>query len=99
MPMNVLNDLERKSVPAVLHGEDDRGDRETWIEPVTHRIDGGEELREPFERVVLALDRNQGGVAGREGIHGQQAQRRGAVDDDEVVVAQPADRLPESELA
>ena len=38
----------------------------------------------PFQRVVLALDRDQHGVGAGEGVHGQQPERRRAVDEDPV---------------
>ena len=53
-----------------------------------HRAD---EIGEPFEREVLAVQRNQHGVGGDERVERQQAERRRAVDEDVVeVVAQRA---------
>ena len=49
-------------------------------------LDRVEQLRQPLERVVLALDRDEDAVGGRERVHGQRAERRRAVEEDEGVV-------------
>src|SRR5438067_9503536 len=55
-----------------------------------HPLDGRHEVREPFERVVLALHRNEYSLRGAERIHREQAERRWAVDQDEIVFAEHA---------
>src|SRR5216683_4764272 len=96
---HLVDDLHREPVSAVLHGEDDREDLEFLVEPLTHGLDGVQELRQTLQRVVLALHRDDHAVAGGEGVHGEEAQRRWAIDDDGVVEFRAAERLAEAEFA
>ena len=50
------------------------------------RLIGGDELAQPLEGVVLALDRDQHRVGRGQGVDGEQAERRRAIDEDVVVV-------------
>ena len=52
-------DLGGQVGPAVGHGQDDAVDGEARIEVVTDEIDGGEQLGESLECVVLALERDE----------------------------------------
>ena len=61
---------------------------ELLVDVSLHEVDGIEKLGQSFERVVLALHRNQQCVSCRKHVDGDQAQRRRAVDQD-VVVAIP----------
>ena len=47
-------------------------------------LDGRDQRRQPFERVVLALHGNEHAVRGDQRIHGEHVQRRRAVDEDDV---------------
>ena len=49
-------------------------DGEVGIEVVADEVDRGQQLAEAFERVVLALERDQDRVGGGQGIDGQQPQ-------------------------
>ena len=59
------------------------------IERAAHAAQRGDEIGEPFEREVFAVERDQHGVGGDERIERQQAERRRRVDEDVVeLVAQ-----------
>src|SRR5204863_169919 len=73
--------------PIVIHGEDDPFDLQPRIERVAHALNGGEQLRDPFERKVLALHRHQDRVGGAQTIDGEESERWRQVDEDVVVVA------------
>ena len=77
--------LGREVGPRVVHREHNALDREIGVEVVPDEVDRGDELRQPFQRVVLALDGDDDGVGGGERVHGQQAQRGRAVEHDVVV--------------
>ncbi len=65
-----------------------------------HPLDGAHEVRQPFERVVLALHRDQHAPCCSERVDGEQAERRRAIDENEVVVAHDAlERDLETRLA
>jgi hypothetical protein len=86
--------------PPVHHRQDHPGERELRIQARPHELDGMEQLREPLERVVLALDRHEHAVRGRQRVHSQRAQRGWTVDEDEVVaVAGRPERVREEGLA
>ena len=44
-----------------------------------------DEIGEPLEREIFAVQRNQHGIGGHQRVQRQQAERRGAVDEDVVV--------------
>ena len=54
---------------------------------ISHEIDGGEQLGQPFKCVVLTLQRDEHRIGGRERIHGQEAERWRTVDEDHVVAS------------
>ena len=53
---------------------------------VAHEVDSGNELRQAFQRVVLALDGDHHRVRRRQRIHGEKAERRRAIQQDVVVL-------------
>jgi hypothetical protein len=71
---------------AVVHGAQQAFDFEPRIEVVAHLAQGFDEVGQAFQRVVLALHRDQHGIGGDQGVDGQHVERRRAVDQDEVVV-------------
>ena len=96
----LVRHLLREIEPRVVHREKDAIDREGWVEVSLHEFHGIEELRQALERVVLALDRNEHAVGGREHVEGQQAERRGTVDYDVLILlANVAQRAPHHRLA
>ena len=83
--MHLIADLESQARPSVEHREHDAPDREAWIQALADELDGLEQMGEPLKRVELALQGHEDPVGGRECVDRQQAERRGAVDDHEVV--------------
>ena len=77
------------------------GESELRVDVLLDQADVPQELSQALERVVLALDRHDQLLRGREGVDRQQAERGRAVEEDEVVAALPdgAERLLESRLA
>ena len=86
----LLRDLVGQLGAAVVHGEQDRGDLQATVQVRLDQLDVVEQLAQPFQRVVLALDRDEHLVAGDERVDREQAERRRAVDED--VVDLPAVR-------
>src|SRR5439155_6080016 len=82
----LLRDLLRALEARVVHGEQHAFDPERWVEMVLHATEGSHELRQPLESQVLALERNDHRVSGREGVDRQQAQRGRAVDEGVLVL-------------
>src|SRR5438132_5318283 len=83
--VHLVADLERQAGPAMEHREHDALDREALIQALADELDGLEEMGKPFERVELALQRHEDTIGGRERVDRQEPERRGAVDDHEVV--------------
>src|ERR1035438_6215553 len=80
--------------PVVVHGEEDAFDGEGVLEAFANPVDGVHEFRYSFQGEEFALDGDQYGIGGDEGIEGEQVEGRGTIDQDEVVgVADPAQAL------
>ena len=52
-------DLRREVGPSVVHRQHHPLDRQIRVEVVPYEIDGGNQLRQAFQGVVLTLDRDQ----------------------------------------
>ena len=83
--MHLGTHVGRKRCATVEHGQHDADEMKGGVEPISDEIDRGHQLAEAFERVVLALDRNEDAVRRREGIHGEQPERRRAIEQNVVV--------------
>ena len=96
---HLADDLIGELGAGVVHHAHDRADLERRVEVAPDEVDVAQQLPETLERVVLALDRDEH-LAGRaEAVDGQQAERRGAVDEDVVVVVEHGlDRPPQPGL-
>ena len=70
----VVRDLGREPRPAVVHGEQDRREAQVGVQVLLDELDVAQQLREAFERVVLALDRNQHLACRDERVDRQQAE-------------------------
>ncbi len=81
---DLVRDLGGEVGAGVEHREHDARDREVRVEVVADEVDGGDQLRQALQRVVLALDGDQHGVRAGERVDGQEAQRRRAVHEDPV---------------
>ena len=83
-----LADVPRHLLPEiralVVHRQQHAGDVEAGIEGAADAAQRGDEIGEPFEREVLAVERNQHRVGGDERVEREQAERRRRVDEDEV---------------
>src|SRR3954471_4794729 len=86
VPLHFLNDLVRELRTGVVHDEHDRTELQRLIEVLLDQCDVPQQLAQALERVVLALDRYEDLGGRRQAVHGQQAERRGAVDEDVVVL-------------
>src|SRR5207245_2518555 len=69
---HLCNNLLCKLGARVEHRENDATDFQARIESISHEVERAHQLTEPFERVVLALDRHDNFVAGGERVHGEQ---------------------------
>src|ERR1017187_5267281 len=86
--------------PVVVHGEEDAFDGERVLESFANPVDGVHQFRHSFQCEEFALDGDQYGIGGDEGIEGEQVEGRGTIDQDEVVgVADPGQALAEAVLA
>ena len=82
--LHLGRDLARQVRPGVEHREQHARDLELGMEMVADQVHRREELRQALERVVLALDRDEDRVRGRQRVDREQAERRRAVDEDPV---------------
>src|SRR5579875_2662157 len=74
--------------PGVVHGGQEAVDRQLRVEPLRHLLDGLHEQGDTAHGEVLALQRHEHAVRGGERVDRQQAQRRLAVDQHDVVARQ-----------
>ena len=63
-----VGDLSREVEAGVVHREQHAVDRQVRVDAPLDEVDGVQQLREPLERVVLALERNQQRVGRREHV-------------------------------
>ena len=97
---DVGRDLLPEIRPLVEHRQQHAFDVERRIERRAHAAHRADEIGEPFEREVLAVQRNQHGVGGDERVQRQQAERRRTVDEDVVeLVAQRLEQRAQPLLA
>ena len=72
-------------LPRIDHAQHDAFDRQPGVQRLADQPDRALQVRQPLERVVLALHRHQHRVGGGQRVQRQQAQRRRRVEDDVVV--------------
>ena len=77
---NFSNHIARQLGSGIEHGADNGADAQSWIEITANEVDVAKQLTQALKGVILALDGHDYFVCGREPIHGQQTQRRRAVD-------------------
>ena len=85
VPTHLVRDVRREPGPAVDHRQDHAADREPRVQPRADELDRADQLRQPLERVVLGLHRDEHAVRGRQRVDGQRAEGGRAVDEDEPV--------------
>ena len=81
-----VGDLLSEIRALVEHRQQDAFDVERRVERGADAAHRADEIGEPFEREVFAVQRNQHGVGGDERVQRQQAERRRTVDEDVVEV-------------
>ncbi len=94
MLADFADDLVGKIGAAVEHGHDDAEEFEARVDAGVAQLgeDAGKH-RDAFERVILALERDQQPVHGRKAIQGEHAEGGRAVEDDEVELVAGANGL------
>jgi hypothetical protein len=70
----------------VVHRREDAVELDGRVQPVAHLVDRLDQQGHSAKGEVLALERDHDAMAGGERIDGEQAERRLAVDEDDVVV-------------
>src|ERR1051326_1524177 len=84
MLADLVGDLVREVVPDIEHREQDAFEMEAGVQLALDELDRLEERREPFERVVLALQRHEDGIGRGERVQREQAERRRTVEQYEI---------------
>lgn len=82
---NLLDNLFSQIGSVVIHRHHDAADFQLGVQPLTDHFNRLHQLGDSLEGQVFGLDRNQDGVGSSQGVQGQQTQRRGTVDESEVV--------------
>ena len=85
VPLDLLRHLEGQVGPPVVHRQHHALQLQGGVEPLLRQPDGIQQIAQPLQGVILALDGNQQGVGGAQPIQGQQLQGGGAVDEDKVI--------------
>src|SRR4051812_22723697 len=97
---DVARDLLPEIRSFVVHRHQDASDVERRVEGGANPPQSRDQIGEPFEREVLAVERNEHGVSGDQGVQGQQTERGRCVDQDVVeVTAQSIETRAEAMLA
>ena len=84
--MDLLADLDGHAGAAIEHGQYDPSDVETRIQSFSNELDRLQQVREPFERVELALQGNDHPIGSDKGVYREEPQGRGTVDNGPSVV-------------
>ena len=84
--LDLLRHLEGQVGAAVKHGEQHALHGQLGVQAPLHQADGGQQVAEALQGVVLALDGDQQGPGGAQGVDSEQLQGGGAVNEDIVVV-------------
>lgn len=71
MASRLGGDLGGEVGSAVIHGQEDTFEFEIRVEVVADEIERGEQLGQPLQGVVLALQRDEHRSGRRQGVHGQ----------------------------
>ena len=95
-----LRDLLTEIGALVVHRHQHAGDVERRVQRGADAAQRGDEIGEPLEREVFAVERNQHGVGGDERVEREQPERRRRVDQDEVeAIAQRLEQIAQAALA
>jgi hypothetical protein len=86
MPPHLVRHLGRQPSAAIVHGQCYAQDLERRIQHPPDQVQSPPQLVEPFQRVELALDRDEHALRRRERVDREQAQRRRGVQDHVIVL-------------
>src|SRR5699024_11254661 len=84
MRTDVLGHLSAELGARLVHRQQNGRDRQFGIEVLLDELDVLHQLTQTLERIVFALDGDEDLACGDEGVDGEQAETRRAVDDDVV---------------
>ena len=97
---DLLHDLHGQVQAAGEHREDHALNVQIGVILLADGLQGADELRQTFQRIILALDWDQHTVAGAQTVQRQQVQAGRAVDEDEVIgLLHLGQRLAQAALA
>src|SRR5690606_27919002 len=96
---DIVGDLVGQPVAAVEHRQDDTDDAKIGVEALLDLLDRLEKLAQPLQREELALQRDEQRIGGRQRVQRQQAERRRAVDEADVMPAMAFERAPQAARA
>src|ERR1700730_591401 len=82
----IFGDLSREIETRVIHGEQNAIDTEFFVGAMLNTVHCVQQLRQPFECVVLALERNEKSISCHKHVDRDEPKRRRTVNDDVVIV-------------
>src|SRR5579862_227762 len=82
----IRGDLARECCALIVHGEQDALNSKRWIQRAADPHQCVQQLGDAFERIILALDRDQDRVAGDQGIQGKQVKRGRTIENNVLVI-------------
>src|SRR6266566_937015 len=75
----IRGNLAGKRCPLIIHGKKDSFDFEAWVQGATDAHQRIQQFRNALQRKVFALNRNQHGIGGYEGVQRKKIQGRRTV--------------------
>ena len=86
MTPNLSGDVRRQRCSCVIHGQQHARETQSRIEVVANEVDGGKQLTEALQGVILGLDRDQNSVRRGKRVDGKKPDGGRAVEEDEIEV-------------
>ena len=83
---HLVSDLERQADATIEHCQDNPLDFQLGIQALPHELDRSKELGQPFERIELALKRDENPGRGSQRVDREETKRRRTINQHEVVV-------------
>ena len=84
--LDLLGHLHGQVGAAVVHGQQQTLDLDGRVQPAFDNADGGDQVAQALQGIVLTLDGHQDRVGGAQAVQGEKLQRGRAVDENEVIV-------------
>ena len=98
--LHLFHHLHGQVVPQREHGEHHALDIQIRVILFADGLEGADQLRQTFQRIILALHRDEDAVAGAQAVQRQQVKAGRAVDEDKVVIfLDGGQRLAQAALA